>query len=38
MERKTPRYDYIAPGKHTRDAFRGGPWSSVSEGQAQAEA
>lgn len=24
MERKTPRYDYIAPGKHTRDAFRGG--------------
>lgn len=24
MERKTPRYDYIAPGKHTRDAFRNG--------------
>ncbi len=24
MERKTPRYDYISPGKHTRDAFRGG--------------
>jgi hypothetical protein len=24
MERKTPRYDYIVPGKHTRDAFRGG--------------
>lgn len=24
MERKTPRYDYLAPGKHTRDAFRGG--------------
>jgi hypothetical protein len=23
MERKTPRYDYIVPGKHTRDAFRG---------------
>ena len=24
MERKTARYDYLAPGKHTRDAFRGG--------------
>ena len=24
MERKTARYDYIAPGKHTRDAFRSG--------------
>lgn len=24
MERKTPRYDYLSPGKHTRDAFRGG--------------
>lgn len=24
MERKTPRFDYIAPGKHTRDAFRNG--------------
>jgi len=24
MERKTPRYDYIVPGKHTREAFRGG--------------
>lgn len=24
MERKTPRYDYIVPGKHTRDAFRNG--------------
>lgn len=23
MERKTPRFDYIVPGKHTRDAFRG---------------
>lgn len=22
MERKTPRFDYIVPGKHTRDAFR----------------
>lgn len=25
MERKTPRFDYIAPeGRHTRDSFRGG--------------
>lgn len=24
MERKTPRYDYIVPGKHTRQAFRAG--------------
>ena len=24
MERKAPRYDYLAPGKHTRDAFRNG--------------
>lgn len=24
MERKTPRYDYVVPGKHSRDAFRGG--------------
>lgn len=24
MERKTPRYDYCVPGKHSRDAFRGG--------------
>ena len=24
MERKTARYDYLAPGKHTRDAFRSG--------------
>lgn len=24
MERKTPRYDYIVVGKHTRDAFRNG--------------
>lgn len=22
MERKTPRYDYVTPGKHSRDAFR----------------
>ncbi len=24
MERPKPRLDYLAPGKHTRDAFRGG--------------
>ncbi len=24
MERKTPRFDYVVPGKHSRDAFRGG--------------
>lgn len=24
MDRKTPRFDYIVPGKHPRDAFRGG--------------
>ena len=24
MERKTPRFDYITPGKHSRDAFRDG--------------
>lgn len=24
MDRKTPRYDYIVPGKHSRDAFRCG--------------
>lgn len=24
MERKTARYDYIVPGKHSRDAFRSG--------------
>ncbi len=23
-DRKTPRFDYIVPGKHSRDAFRGG--------------
>lgn len=23
MERKTPRYDYAVPGRHSRDAFRG---------------
>lgn len=23
MDRKTPRYDYCVPGKHSRDAFRG---------------
>ena len=24
MDRKTPRFDYISPGKHTREAFRSG--------------
>jgi hypothetical protein len=24
MERKTPRFDYVVPGKHSRDAFRNG--------------
>jgi len=24
MDRKTPRYDYVSPGKHSRDAFRSG--------------
>jgi len=24
MDRKTARYDYVVPGKHSRDAFRGG--------------
>ena len=24
MERKTPRFDYIVPGRHSRDAFRKG--------------
>jgi hypothetical protein len=24
MERKTPRFDYVTPGKHSRAAFRGG--------------
>jgi hypothetical protein len=24
MDRKTPRYDYLVPGKHSREAFRGG--------------
>lgn len=24
MERKTARYDYVVPGKHSRDAFRDG--------------
>lgn len=24
MERKTPRYDYLVPGKHSREAFRSG--------------
>ncbi len=29
MDRKTPRFDYIAPGKHTRDAFRSGYTNKV---------
>lgn len=24
MDRKTPRFDYVSPGKHSRDAFRSG--------------
>lgn len=24
MDRKTPRFDYLVPGKHSRDAFRSG--------------
>lgn len=24
MDRKTPRFDYVVPGKHSRQAFRGG--------------
>lgn len=28
MERKTPRYDYVVPGKHSRDAFRNGSGTS----------
>lgn len=29
MERKTPRFDYVAPGKHSRDAFRNGYTAKV---------
>ena len=29
MERKTPRYDYVVPGKHSRDAFRSGNFTRV---------
>jgi len=29
MDRKTPRFDYVAPGKHSRDAFRNGFVSRV---------
>lgn len=29
MERKTPRYDYVVPGKHSRDAFRVGEYTRV---------
>lgn len=28
MDRKTPRFDYVVPGKHSRDAFRGGTMRS----------
>lgn len=29
MERKTPRYDYVVEGKHSRDAFRCNQWTRV---------
>jgi hypothetical protein len=29
MDRKTPRFYYVAPGKHSRDAFRNGYTSKV---------
>ncbi len=29
MERKTPRFDYEVPGKHSRDAFRSGNFTRV---------
>ncbi len=29
MERKTPRFDYVSPGKHSRDAFRNGYTTKV---------
>ena len=29
MERKTPRYDYVVVGKHSRDAFRCGEFTRV---------
>ena len=28
MDRKTPRFDYVVPGKHSRDAFRNGDKSA----------
>lgn len=28
-DRKTPRFDYVVPGKHSRDAFRGGNFTRV---------
>lgn len=31
MERKTPRFDYVTPGKHSRDAFRVGGIGLASE-------
>ena len=29
MDRKTPRYDYVVEGKHSRDAFRCGKYTRV---------
>jgi len=29
MDRKTARFDYVVPGKHSRDAFRGGEYTRV---------
>jgi len=29
MDRKTPRYDYVVTGKHSRDAFRSGKYTKV---------
>lgn len=34
-QRKTPRYDYISPGKHTRDAFRSGQGVNSQKVQAK---
>ncbi len=31
MERKTPRFDYLVPGKHTRDAFRSGDGTKANK-------
>jgi len=29
MDRKTPRFDYVVEGKHSRDAFRSGKYTRV---------